>query len=83
MEVDDAEVMRRLVEAGFGWSILPEFALRRGPRFFEVFRVPGHKVMRSLALIMVNSERPRALTASIAQLLQSDLAAPRDPRSNS
>jgi len=34
MEADDTEAIKRLVEAGFGYSILPQFALRgRGHRF--------------------------------------------------
>ncbi len=41
MEADDTEAIKRLVESGFGYSMLPEFALRAKPRFFETFRVAG------------------------------------------
>ncbi len=73
MEADDTEVIKRLVESGFGYSILPEFALRSQPKFFQTFRIPGHRVVRRQALAMAQSEYPRALTVSIAKLLQSAL----------
>jgi DNA-binding transcriptional LysR family regulator len=74
MEADDTEVIKRLVESGFGHSILPEYALRSQPKFFQVFRVPGHNLVRRQALAMAKSEHPRALTVLIAQFLQSQLA---------
>jgi DNA-binding transcriptional LysR family regulator len=74
MEADDTEVIKRLVESGFGYSILPEYALRNQPKFFQTFRVPDHRIMRRQALAMARSEHPRALTLSIAQFLQSALA---------
>ena len=73
MEADDTEVIKRLVESGFGCSILPEFALRSQPRFFQTFRVPGHPLVRRQALAMARSQHPRALTLSIAQFLQTAL----------
>jgi DNA-binding transcriptional LysR family regulator len=75
MEADDTEAIKRLVEAGFGWSILPEFALRTKPRFFHPFRIAGRKVIRTQALAMIETEYPRALTNSIADLLSVELAA--------
>jgi DNA-binding transcriptional LysR family regulator len=39
MEADDTEALEKLVETGFGYSILPEFALRGRPRFFQTYRV--------------------------------------------
>lgn len=75
MEADDTEAIKRLVEAGFAWSILPEFALRTKPRFFQPFRVDGMRVKRTQALAMVETDYPRALTDSIAAFLQSELAA--------
>ena len=74
-EADDTEAMKKLVETGFGYSILPEYALRGRPRFFQTFRVQGRKLARTQALAMARSERPRALTESIARFLQSALAA--------
>lgn len=73
MEADDTEAIKRLVEAGFAWSILPEFALRTRPRFFQLFRVQGKRVQRTQALAMAQTEYPRALTNSIAAFLQSEL----------
>ena len=75
MEADDTEAIKKLVETGFGYSVLPEFALRGRSRFFQVFRVEGRKLARTQALAMVRTERRRALTETIAQFLQSALAA--------
>lgn len=70
-EADDTEVIKKLVETGFGYSILPESAVRERPRFFELFRAPGHKLVRRHALALMKSEYPRALTLAIARSLQS------------
>ena len=69
MEADDTETIKRLVESGFGNSILPEHALRQRTRFFRTFRVEGHQLTRSLALATVSTEYPRKLTDSIANFL--------------
>jgi DNA-binding transcriptional LysR family regulator len=74
MEADDTEAIKRLVEAGFGYSILPEYSLRGQSRFFETFRVAGHKLARRQALAMAKSEYPRQLTLSIAKVIQSALS---------
>ncbi|SPE29891.1 putative LysR family transcriptional regulator [Candidatus Sulfopaludibacter sp. SbA3] len=73
MEADDTEAMKKLVETGFGYSILPEFALRGGPRFFQVFRVQGRRLARTQALAMAKSQHRRALTDSIAHFLKNAL----------
>lgn len=73
MEADDTEAIKRLVESGFGYSILPEHALRGRSHFFHKFRVPGHRLTRSLALAMVQTECPRKLTESIASFLRTTL----------
>jgi LysR family nitrogen assimilation transcriptional regulator len=73
MEADDTEAIKRLVAAGFGYSILPEYSLRGQSRFFEIFRVAGHKLVRRQALAMVKTEYPRQLTVSIARVIQSAL----------
>lgn len=73
MEADDTEVIKRLVESGFGSSILPEFALRSQPKFFQTFRVPGHRLARKQVLATAKSEHPRGLTVLIAKFLQSVL----------
>jgi DNA-binding transcriptional LysR family regulator len=71
MEADDTEAIKRLVESGFGYSVLPEHALRRGARgFFQTFRIEGCRMHRVLALAMVRSDYPRKLTEAIANSLQ-------------
>jgi DNA-binding transcriptional LysR family regulator len=74
MEADDTEAIKRLVESGYGYSFLPEFALRRQGRPFQMFRIAGHRLVRKQALAMVRTEYPRALTATIARLIQSALS---------
>lgn len=76
MEADDTEVIKKLVETGFGYSILPESALRVQPHFYHLFRVRERKLIRRQALATVKTEYPRDLTVSIARFLQGTLAAP-------
>lgn len=79
MEADDTEAIKRLVEAGFGYSILPQFALRgRGVRF-QTLRVPGHRLIRQQALAMAQTAYPRALTTAIAEFLQNALGDGKKP----
>ena len=73
MEADDTEAIKRLVESGFGYSMLPEFALRPKPRFFETFRVAGKRLVRTQALAQAKTEYPRALTRSIASFLEEQI----------
>ncbi len=70
MEADDTEAMTRLVESGFGYSIIPEHALRQRTRSIKTFRVEKHPIRRGLALAMVQTEYPRKLTLSIADSLR-------------
>jgi DNA-binding transcriptional LysR family regulator len=70
MEADDTEAIKRLVESGFGYSILPEHALRGRSQFFRKFRVAGHRLTRTLALAMADTPNPRKLTESIASFLR-------------
>jgi DNA-binding transcriptional LysR family regulator len=74
MEADDTEAIKKLVETGFGYSMLPAYALRGRSRFFQVFRVQGRKLARTQALAMARTERRRALTETVAEFLQSALA---------
>jgi DNA-binding transcriptional LysR family regulator len=73
MEADDTEAIKRLVESGFGCSILPEHALRGQARFFYLHRIGGHRLMRKQALAMAKTDYPRKLTQSIANFLQTTL----------
>jgi DNA-binding transcriptional LysR family regulator len=73
MEADDTEAIKRLVESGFGCSILPQHALRGSSHFFQKFRIAGHRLTRSLALATAQTDCPRKLTESIAGFLRSTL----------
>src|SRR5258705_729422 len=69
MEPFDTETIKSLVESDFGYSILPEHALRQRARFFRTCRIEGHHLKRSLALASVSTQYPRKLTSSIANFL--------------
>jgi len=73
MEADDTEAIKRLVESGFGYSILPEHAVRGRSQFLQKFRIEGHRLTRSLALATAQTECPRKLTESIAGFLRTTL----------
>jgi len=78
MEADDTEAIKRLVESGFGYSILPEHALRDHRRFFRVHRIGQKRLIRRQALASVRTDFPRRLTISIAAFLKSAMrTAPR------
>jgi DNA-binding transcriptional LysR family regulator len=74
MEADDTEAIKRLVESGFGCSILPAHALREQSCFFELFRVEGHRLNRTVAFAMVRTDYPRKLTEAVADFLRLQLA---------
>ncbi len=74
MEADDTEAIKRLVESGFGCSILPAHALRDQSCFFELFRVEGHRLNRTVAFAMARTEYPRKLTEAVADFLRLQLA---------
>src|SRR6266481_755644 len=73
MEADDTEAIKRLVESGFGYSILPAHAVRGRSQFLQKFRVEDHGLTRSLELAMANTECPRKLTESNAGFLRTSL----------
>jgi DNA-binding transcriptional LysR family regulator len=73
MEADDVEAIKRMVEAGFGYSILPQYALGGRGRSFQKLRVPGRRLARQQALAMPKSVYPRALTAAVADRIQAAL----------
>ena len=70
MEAADTEAIKRLVESGFGYSILPEFALKGQSRFFHTMRISGQKLVRNQALAMVNGPYPRPLTLTISEFIR-------------
>lgn len=69
MEADDTEVIKRLVESGFGYSILPQYALAGRGHRFQRLRVPGHRLVRQQALATPKTEYPRALTTMVTEFL--------------
>jgi DNA-binding transcriptional LysR family regulator len=79
MEADDTEVIKKLVESGFGYGILPELALRDKPRFFQSFRVRDRRIIRRQALAMMKTEYSRALTLSIADFFRASLSSVHPP----
>lgn len=75
MEADDTEAIKRLVESGFGYSVLPEHALRKqSGAFFQTFRIEGLPMSRRLGLVMPRTDYPRKLTESIATSLSTLLS---------
>jgi DNA-binding transcriptional LysR family regulator len=77
MEADDTEAIKRLVETGFGCSMLPEQALTRGSRFYQIYRVKGRRLCRTQALAMPRTENRRALTVSVAGFLHDAMTPPK------
>jgi DNA-binding transcriptional LysR family regulator len=75
MEADDTAAIRRMVESGFGYSILPEFALRDHPAELRVSRIAGRKLARQQALARVKTEHPRSLTLAISRFLELQIKA--------
>ncbi len=73
LEADDTETIKRLVESGFGYSILPECAVLGQRRFFHVHRIGHKRLIRKQALAAPRSEFPRKLTLAIANFLQTEL----------
>lgn len=73
MEASDTEVIKCLVEAGFGYSMLPEYALRSSVGFFQTLRVSGHRLIRKQALAMLETARHRSLTEEVATFLKDHL----------
>lgn len=78
MEAADTEAIKGLVESGFGYSILPEYALKKSGRFFHTLRIAGHRLVRRQALAMPLSAQPRALTESVALFLKKALGSKED-----
>ena len=73
LEAEDTEAIKGLVESGFGYSILPEHAVRGNSHFFQKLRVEGRRLTRKLALAKIRTESPRKLTESIANFLRNAL----------
>jgi DNA-binding transcriptional LysR family regulator len=72
MEADDTEAIKRLVEAGFGSSILPANALKDS-RKLRTFRIAEERIFREVALATLPSPYPRRLTKAISEYLAKKL----------
>ena len=70
MEADDTEAIKGMVESGFGYSILPEHAVKGPNRHFQTFRIQGQRLMRRQALAMPRTDYPRVLATAIAGSLR-------------
>jgi DNA-binding transcriptional LysR family regulator len=73
MEAADTEAIKGLVESGFGYSILPQYALKESSRFFQTLRIKGHPLVRRQALAIPILASPRALTEVVATFLKEAL----------
>jgi LysR family transcriptional regulator, regulator for metE and metH len=72
-EAADTEVIKCVVEAGFGWSVLPAYALINSRGFFETLRVAGHRLVRKQALATSHTNHSRPLTAAVIDFLRNAL----------
>ena len=70
MEASDTEAIKGLVESGFGYSILPEYALKKPTKFFQTMRIESRRLVRRQALAMPGSPQPRALTEAVAEFIR-------------
>jgi DNA-binding transcriptional LysR family regulator len=73
MEAADTEVIKCMVEAGFGYSVLPAYALVNSQGFFQTLRIAGHRLVRKQALATSYSNYTRSLTAAVIDFLKRSL----------
>jgi DNA-binding transcriptional LysR family regulator len=79
MEASDTEVIKSLVQAGFGYSVLPGFALTNSAGFFQTLRVSGHRLVRKQALARSHTVHARRLTEAVTAFLKEELDRPLRP----
>ncbi len=72
MEAEDTEAIKRLVEAGFGSSILPANALKDSRKLWT-FRIAEERIFREVALATAASPYTRGLTRAISEFLMKKL----------
>jgi DNA-binding transcriptional LysR family regulator len=70
MEAADTEVIKCMVEAGFGYSVLPAYALVNSRGFFQTLRITGHRLVRKQALTTSYRSHARPLTAAVIDFLK-------------
>ena len=73
MEAADTEVIKCMVAAGFGNSVLPAYALTRTHGFFRTMRIAEHRLVRKQALVMPESGHARPLTTVVTEFLKQTL----------
>ena len=70
MEASDTEVIKCMVEAGFGYSVLPAYALINSRGFFQTLRITGQRLVRNQALATSIRSHTRPLTAAVTDFLK-------------
>ena len=70
MEAADTEVIKCMVEAGFGYSVLPAYALINSRGFFQTLRVGRNRLARQQALAMSMTGHARPLTTVVTGFLK-------------
>ncbi|HWB83228.1 MAG TPA: LysR family transcriptional regulator [Bryobacteraceae bacterium] len=73
VELDDTEAIKKLVQLGFGASILPEHALAQPLPDLQVVDIAGHPFSRRIAIATAETEYPRKLTQAFCQFLQAEI----------
>ena len=73
MELDDTEAIKKLVELGFGVSILPADALRQRSPQLRVLRIEGHAFHREVGIATADTEYPRGLVELFCEILKVNL----------
>jgi DNA-binding transcriptional LysR family regulator len=76
MEAADTEVIKSLVQAGFGYSVLPAYALTNSGGFFQTLRVAGHRLARKQALVTSHTGHARPLTEAVTAFLKEEVDRP-------
>src|SRR5215471_157411 len=76
MEAADTEVIKCMVGAGFGHSVLPAYALTRTHGFFRTLRIAENRLVRKQALAIPESGHVRPLTTVVTEFLKHTLERP-------
>lgn len=75
MEMEDTEAIKKLVELGFGISILPEHALANSSQGLRALEIEGHPLVRRIALATAETAYPRRLTTLFCSYIQRTVGA--------
>lgn len=74
LELDDTEAIKKLVELGFGVSILPADAVRKRSPHLHLLDIEGPPLRRWVGIATADTEYPRGLVESFSELLQRELS---------